>query len=88
MAQISRKSVRELGKQRVLAAPWIWVARSDVLAARQTVSLADIADRPLILSDQALSIRHMPGLCRSIGVMPVVRHRAASIRLLRGVAAS
>jgi DNA-binding transcriptional LysR family regulator len=72
----------------VHAAPWIWVAEGDPLAARAEVSLAEIADRPLILSDQDLSIQHMMGLFRRIGVTPRVRHRAATIELLRSLAAN
>lgn len=70
------------------AAPGIWVPPDDALAARSDVSLEDIADRPLILSDQDLSIRHMLGLFRRVGLTPVVRHRAASIELLRSLAAN
>lgn len=70
------------------AAPWIWVTPKDNLARRSGVSLAEIAGRPLILSDQDLSIQHMLGLFRRIGVTPLVRHRAASIELLRSLAAN
>jgi DNA-binding transcriptional LysR family regulator len=72
----------------VRATPWIWISPDDVLADRPTVSLRDIADRPLILSDQGLSIRHMLGLFQTIGVTPLVKHRAASIELLRSLAAN
>jgi DNA-binding transcriptional LysR family regulator len=70
------------------AAPHVWVAPDDPIAGRGAVTLADIADRPLILSDQDLSIQHMLGLFRRIGATPVVRHRAASIELLRSLAAN
>ncbi|MEP7453927.1 LysR family transcriptional regulator [Phyllobacterium sp. SB3] len=69
-------------------APCIWVSPEDDLAVRPAVSLAEIADRPLILSDQDLSMQHMLGLFHRIGVTPVVRHRAASIELLRSLAAN
>jgi DNA-binding transcriptional LysR family regulator len=72
----------------VTAVPRIWVRPDDALARRDSVSLAEIADRPLILSAQTLSIQHMLGLFRSIGVTPLVRHRAASIELLRSLAAN
>lgn len=68
--------------------PWIWVPLEDELATRPSVSLRDIADRPLILSDQGLSIRHMLGLFKKIGMTPLVKHRAASIELLRSLAAN
>lgn len=70
------------------AVPRIWVQPSDSLARRSEVSLAEIADRTLILSDQALSIQHMLALFRRIGVTPVVRHRAVSIEVLRSLAAN
>lgn len=70
------------------AQPQVWVAPDDPLASRTTVSLAEIAERPLILSDQDLSIQHMLGLFRRIGATPVVRHRSASIELLRSLAAN
>ena len=70
------------------AVPRIWVRPEDTLAPRTKVSLAEIADRPLILSDQALSIQHMLGLFRMIGTTPRVRHRAASIEVLRSLAAN
>ncbi|MDZ7874050.1 MAG: LysR substrate-binding domain-containing protein [Rhizobium sp.] len=72
----------------VHTAPWVWVSPDDELAARDSVSLADVADRPLILSDQDLSIQHMLALFRRFGVTPLVRHRAASIELLRSLAAN
>lgn len=70
------------------AAPGIWVPPGDALASRVDVSIEEIADRPLILSDQDLSIQHMLGLFRRVGLTPVVRHRAASIELLRSLAAN
>jgi DNA-binding transcriptional LysR family regulator len=70
------------------ATPWIWVTPKDDLAKRSSISLAEISNRPLILSDQDLSVQHMLGLFRKIGVTPVVRHRAASIELLRSLAAN
>lgn len=72
----------------VQVAPWIWVQPNDALAHRVDVFLRDVADRPLILSDQGLSIRHMLGLFHKIGVTPQVKHRAGSIELLRSLAAS
>jgi DNA-binding transcriptional LysR family regulator len=72
----------------VSATPWIWVTPKDELAKRSSASLAEISDRPLILSDQDLSIQHMLELFRRIGVTPLVRHRAASIELLRSLAAN
>lgn len=68
-------------------APQAWVAPGDPLAERAGVELAELATRPLILSDQGLSIRHMLGLFRGLGLVPRVAHRAASVEVLRSLAA-
>ncbi len=68
--------------------PQAWLRPDDPLAMLKEVRLAEIADRPLILSDQGLSIRHMLGLFRSLGLMPHVAHRAASVEVLRSLAAN
>jgi DNA-binding transcriptional LysR family regulator len=72
----------------VRVAPWAWVGPADELAGRSEVSLSELGHRPLILSDQGLSIQHMLGLFRRIGSEPVVRHRASSVELLRSLAAN
>ncbi|MGE0117019.1 MAG: LysR family transcriptional regulator [Dongiaceae bacterium] len=72
----------------VRVAPRVWVAEDDPLTGRASVRLNEISGRPLILSDQGLSIRHMLNLFRDLGVTPQVRHRAASIELLRSLAAN
>jgi DNA-binding transcriptional LysR family regulator len=69
-------------------APRIWTAPDTEIAARSEITLAEIADLPLILSDQGLSIRHILGLFQTIGFNPVVKHRAASIELLRSLSAN
>jgi DNA-binding transcriptional LysR family regulator len=69
-------------------APWIWIRPEDGFAGRPDVSLAEISDRPLILSDQDLSIQHMLRLFRTINRTPLVRHRASSIELLMSLAAN
>ncbi|WP_406871912.1 LysR family transcriptional regulator [Aminobacter sp. P9b] len=76
---------RELYAQ---VSPQAWFQPDDPLAKASEVTLADLADRPLILSDQGLSIRHMLGLFRSIGVTPNIVHRAASTEVLRSLAAN
>ncbi|MFD1326302.1 LysR family transcriptional regulator [Mycoplana ramosa] len=68
--------------------PQAWLHPDDPLAMREEVTLADLADRPLILSDQGLSIRHMLGLFRPLGVIPLVAHRAASTEVLRSLSAN
>ncbi|KQV39972.1 MULTISPECIES: LysR family transcriptional regulator [unclassified Rhizobium] len=71
--------------------PQAWLHPQDPLAKRDAVTLADLADladRPLVLSDQGLSIRHMLGLFRPLGVTPYVAHRAASVEILRSLVAN
>ncbi|WP_425988393.1 LysR family transcriptional regulator [Ensifer sp. R-19] len=68
--------------------PQAWFQPDDPLAGRNEIRLADLADRPLILSNQGLSIRHMLGLFRSVGVTPLVAHRATSVEVLRSLAAN
>ena len=69
-------------------APRMWTAPENEITSRSDITLAEIADLPLILSDQGLSIRHMLGLFQTIGLNPVVKHRAASIELLRSLSAN
>ena len=69
-------------------APRIWTAPETGIATRSDITLAEIADLPLILSDQGLSIRHILGLFHTVGFNPVVKHRAASIELLRSLSAN
>jgi DNA-binding transcriptional LysR family regulator len=72
----------------VQVSPQAWFHPLDPLAGRGAVTLADLADRPLILTDQGLSIRHMLGLFRPLGVTPYVAHRAASVEVLRSLVAN
>ena len=55
------------------------------MAGRTEIRLVELADRPLIFSDQGLSIRHMLGLLRSLAVTPRVAHRAASLEVLHSL---
>lgn len=68
--------------------PQAWFHPLDPMAQRYAITLAELADRPLILSDQGLSIRHMLGLFRPLGVTPRVAHRAASVEVLRSLVAN
>ncbi|WP_419904870.1 LysR family transcriptional regulator [Kiloniella sp.] len=60
----------------------------DPLSKRTDLTLQDLADRPLILSEQGLSIRHMISLFRAQGLLPRVVHRAASLEVMRSLAAN
>lgn len=68
--------------------PTIWVPPEDPLAGQKSVTLAAVCNRALILSDQDLSVQHMLGLFRSIGVTPRIRYRVPSVELMRSLAAN
>ncbi|MGI9370874.1 MAG: LysR family transcriptional regulator [Hyphomicrobiales bacterium] len=70
------------------AVPHAFFPPDDALAAASTVSLKKLAKRPLILSDEGLSIQHMLGLFRTAGLLPRVTHRASSLELMRSLAAN
>ena len=59
----------------------------DPLASLSEVSLAALGDRPLILFEEGLSVRHMLGLFRRIGAEPIVRHRVRALEVMRSLAA-
>ncbi len=58
------------------------------LAARDALTLADLADQPLILTDQALSLAHFRSLFAARGLAPRIAHRPASAELMRSFAAN
>lgn len=68
--------------------PHVLVAPDHPLAARSSVFLQELAEYPLILSQEGLSAQHMLGLFRRRGLLPRVAHRAASLELLRSLAAN
>tara|TARA_R110002049_G_scaffold140930_5_gene302325 strand:- start:53732 stop:54634 length:903 start_codon:yes stop_codon:yes gene_type:complete len=67
--------------------PHVFVAADDPLAKAADVSLSDLADRALILSDDGLSVRHMMGLFQRHGLRPSVVHRAGTVEVMRALAA-
>ncbi|MGR3760320.1 LysR family transcriptional regulator [Roseobacteraceae bacterium NS-SX3] len=58
------------------------------LARRPAVSLQELAGWPLVLPQEGLSVQHMLALFRSQGLEPRIAHRAASLELLRSLAAN
>jgi DNA-binding transcriptional LysR family regulator len=58
------------------------------LAAQDSLRLADLADQPLILTDQGLSVGHMRGLFARAGLSPQIAHRTATLDLMRSFAAN
>lgn len=66
--------------------PCALVSDRDPLAARTSVSLMDLADRPLVLFEEGLSVRHVLGLFRKLGERPLVQHRVKSLEVMRSLA--
>lgn len=58
------------------------------LADRAGVTLAELAQHPLVLSQEGLSVQHMLGLFKTQGLVPRIAHRAGSLELLRSLAAN
>ena len=68
--------------------PHAVLAEAHPLAARPGLSLRDLVDEPLILTDQGLSVGHMRGLFSSAGLAPRIAHRTANLDLMRSFAAN
>ena len=66
--------------------PSAFFAQGDPLAGREAVRLADLVDRPLVLFEEGLSVRHMLSLFAAQGLRPVVAHRATSLEVMRSLA--
>ena len=69
------------------AIPFAHVAADHPLASKSTVGLGDLADHPLILFSEGMSAQHVLSLFRAKGLKPRVSHRAASLEVLRSLAA-
>jgi len=74
----------ELGR----VTPHALVAPDHLLANLTSVTLADLADSPLVLSQEGLSVQHMLSLFKTRKLTPTIAHRAASLELLRSLAAN
>lgn len=68
--------------------PHAVLAMDHPLAQHQTLSLHALADQPLILTDQGLSVSHMRALFARAGLQPVLTRRAATLDLMRSLAAN
>ncbi len=68
-------------------APHAVLASDHPLAATEALHLSDLADQPLILTDQALSLAHFRSLFASRGLGARIVHRPASTDLMRSFAA-
>lgn len=58
------------------------------LANSPSITLPDLAQYPLILADQGLSLAHMRALFTQRGLQPNICHRTASLDLMRSFAAN
>ncbi len=58
------------------------------LAKNPSLTLSQLATEPLILTNQGLSLGHMRGLFAQAGLTPQIRHRTASLDLMRSYAAN
>ena len=67
------------------APPFAIVPRKDPLAGRPIVSLADIAERPLIMLDLPGARDYFAGLFSSAGLTPRIAHSTRSSEILRAL---
>ena len=72
----------------VQVSPHVVLAADHPLAGRASLTLADIANEPLVLADQGLSIGHMRALFSQRGLTARIAHRTASLELMRSYAAN
>jgi len=80
-ADLDRQEIARLSPHAVLP-------RHHPLGAGPALTLADLAQEPLILADQGLSVSHMCGLFTRAGLVPKIAHRVASLELMRSFAAN
>ena len=69
-------------------APQALVPPDHDLAQHDSLSLAQLAREPLVLSQEGVSVQHMLALFKSLGLTPRISHRAASLEVLRSLAAN
>lgn len=68
--------------------PHAILASGHRLAARAGISLAELAQEPLILADQGLSLGHIRAVFGQRGLAPRIAHRTATLELMRSFAAN
>jgi DNA-binding transcriptional LysR family regulator len=68
--------------------PHALLAAGHPLAARPSLSLADLAGEPLVLTDQGLSIGHMRALFTRSGLDPDISRRVPTLEMMRSFAAN
>ncbi|MGH3251428.1 MAG: LysR family transcriptional regulator [Trebonia sp.] len=70
-----------------IARGYVVLGESHPLAGRETVTLEELADEPLILYDQPPSTDYAMACFRARGLVPNVRHRTHSYELTRSIVA-
>lgn len=70
-----------------LVPPHAVLAPDHPLAGRDSLTLADLADQPLVLADQGLSVAHMRALFSRAGLAARIAHRTPTLELMRSYAA-
>ncbi len=68
--------------------PHAFLSPQNPLAQKARLHLADLANQPLILFEEGLSIRHMLNLFRQKGHNPQVVHRVKALEVMRSLAAA
>ncbi|WP_264211213.1 LysR family transcriptional regulator [Leisingera thetidis] len=69
-------------------APHALIPPEHGLAGRSGITLEELAEHPLVLSQEGMSVQHMLGLFKTQGLVPRIAHRAESLELLRSLAAN
>lgn len=69
-------------------APQAVMATMHPLARQANVTLADLAEVDLVLTDQDLSIAHLQAIFHAKGLRPRIAHRCATLDLMRSFAAN
>lgn len=67
------------------AAPYAIVSSADPLASQASVTLAELAERPMILLDLPHSGPYFLGLAGASGHEPIVRHRSSGFETVRSL---
>ncbi|MES2434787.1 MAG: LysR family transcriptional regulator [Pseudomonadota bacterium] len=80
-SDIARQTVAQI-------APHAILPPDHPLAQHASLTLAQLASEPLILTDQGLSLGHMRGLFAQAGLTPQIQHRTATMDLMRSYAAN
>lgn len=68
--------------------PYLLLPAGHGLAARESITLAELADQPMVLLDAPLSRDYFTGLFAKVGLTPNIAIRTPSFEMLRGLVAN